>query len=98
MQCRPRAQQAGRHVGLPVPAAAAASRRHAVSRRQLLPRPAAPSDLPPQAETPMQLCSMDKHDYDPEKEKSRKFRRVVSTPCAEGRQEGVHCHVTLSAR
>lgn len=80
MQCKSRAQQAGRPVGLLVPAAAA-SRRHAVSRGQLLPRPAAPCDPPSRAETPLQLCSMDKHDYDPEKEKSRKFRRVVSIPC-----------------
>lgn len=48
-------------------------------QRQLLYRPAAaPSDPPPmRVETPIQLCSMDKHDYDPEKEKSRVFRRVT---------------------
>jgi hypothetical protein len=30
--------------------------------------------------TPVQLSSLDRHEYDAEKEKSRKFRRVVSAP------------------
>lgn len=33
---------------------------------------------PARMETPVQLSSLDRHGIDPEKEKSRKFRRVVS--------------------
>jgi hypothetical protein len=88
MQLQSRARLSARPFALLPPALRPVSRRHVCRvRRTSSTQQTEPKEHPNRIETPVQLSSLDRPEYDAEKEKSRKFRRVVSAlirclPCS----------------